>query len=101
MIAPVVLTLVKPEVTLFLTGFFLCNVVHGARIPFLPDDWRIHLPTFLVIVESFYLLTYIGNPRRTGRRRWWSLRGTWVYDELAVSVRLLLPDELIERRTPA
>ena len=82
-LAPIVLTLVKPEVTLFLTGFVLAKFVHGAHVPFLPAEYTLNLPTLLVVAESAYLLSYIGDPGRTGKRRWWSLRGTWVYDELA------------------
>ena len=72
--------LVKPEVTLFLSGFVLTKVVHGASV----FGWfDIYLPYLVVPLEGLYCLTYIGNPRRSGHRRWWNGRGTWVYNELS------------------
>jgi hypothetical protein len=91
-LAPIVLTLTKPEVVLFLVGFFMTKFVHGIHFPtYLTDHYpfifspnaTFDYPTALIGVEILYLLTYRGNPSRTGRRRAWNWRGTWVYDELA------------------
>ena len=79
-LSPLVLTIVKPEVVLFLFGFILAKFVHRASFFGL---FNIHLPYLIVMLQLAYLPTYIGDPRRTGRRRWWNLRGTWVFDELA------------------
>jgi hypothetical protein len=74
-----VLTLVKPEVTLFLLGFLLTQFVHNATV----FGVVIHLPYFFFIMELLYLPTYFGNPRFSGHRRLWSIRGGYIYQELA------------------
>src|SRR5690606_5059824 len=79
-LSPIVLTLVKPEVTLFLTGFVLSKFVHGASFF---GFFNIYLPYVFIAMELLYIPTYFGDPRRSGRRRWWNLRGSWVYDELS------------------
>lgn len=78
-LSPIMLTLVKPEVVLFLTGFLLTKFVHGAVV----FGCRVHLPYVFIAMELAYIPTYWGFPRRTGSRRWWSIRGGWVYNELS------------------
>ena len=82
-LSPIILTLTKPEVTIFLIAFVFSTFVHGTRIPFLPFDFVLDVPTIFIAGELAYLLTFRNNPRRTGSRRWVSMRRTWLYDEIA------------------
>jgi len=79
-LSPIILTLTKPEVVLFLAGFALTKFVHGAEVY---GGAKVHLPSVYVAVIALYLPTYLGDPRRTGVRRKTQWMGTWVYDELA------------------
>ncbi|KAH9261212.1 hypothetical protein BASA81_000916 [Batrachochytrium salamandrivorans] len=78
-LAPIVLLLVKPEVVLFLSSFALTKFVDGANV----FGVTLYVPYVMLAIESLYVLTYLGFPRRSGSRRWWSLRGSWVYNELS------------------
>lgn len=79
-LSPIVLVIVKPEVPLFLFGFISNKFLYGASFFGLFD---IYPPYLFVLMQLLYLPTFLGNPQYNGRRRWWSIRGGWVYEELS------------------